>query len=118
MVEIDYYSKYLKYKQKYLKQKNLQIGGDMIFLKIKIEYISKPTFFDITNQIYNLKCDNGSVIGAEINSFLNKNNIVYDKGYKILYKKNDSDEYVELKITETFRNYDVINNSKIKIKIQ
>ena len=27
MVEKDYYSKYLKYKQKYLKQKNLQIGG-------------------------------------------------------------------------------------------
>ena len=118
MVEIDYYSKYLKYKQKYLKQKNLQIGGDMIFLIIKIEYISMPTGLDITNQIYNLNCDNGSVIGAEINSFLNKKNIVYDNGYKIFYKKKDQSEYVELIITETFRNYNVINNSKIKIIIQ
>ena len=34
MVEIDYYSKYLKYKQKYLKQKNLQIGGEIILINI------------------------------------------------------------------------------------
>ncbi len=36
MVENNYYSKYLKYKQKYLKQKNLQIGGESIFLNITL----------------------------------------------------------------------------------
>ena len=37
MVEINYFSKYLKYKQKYLKQKNLQIGGGTIKLRITIK---------------------------------------------------------------------------------
>ena len=40
MVEIDYYSKYLKYKQKYLKQKNLQIGGELIRIKIIVKIIN------------------------------------------------------------------------------
>jgi len=35
MIEIDYYSKYLKYKKKYLKQKNLQIGGEQISINIR-----------------------------------------------------------------------------------
>ena len=39
MVKIDYYSKYLKYKQKYLKQKNLQIGGNNKYINIAIRRI-------------------------------------------------------------------------------
>jgi len=35
MIEIDYYSKYLKYKQKYLKQKNLQIGGELKSINVR-----------------------------------------------------------------------------------
>jgi len=46
MVEIDYYSKYLKYKQKYLKQKNLQIGGETITINIYIDEYIVPYVFD------------------------------------------------------------------------
>jgi hypothetical protein len=54
MVEIDYYSKYLKYKQKYLKQKNLQIGGTEIKLTIKLNDIEyKKQAFDSKQNIYN-----------------------------------------------------------------
>jgi hypothetical protein len=36
MEENDYFKKYLKYKQKYIKQKNLQIGGKMISVDISL----------------------------------------------------------------------------------
>jgi len=42
MVEKDYYSKYLKYKQKYLKQKNLQIGGERNSINV-----STPTYTQV-----------------------------------------------------------------------
>jgi hypothetical protein len=53
MVEIDYYSKYLKYKQKYLKQKSLQIGGTEIKLTIQLKGIEyKNQAFDSNKNIF------------------------------------------------------------------
>ncbi len=41
---MDYYSKYLKYKQKYLKQKNLLIGGEIN--EVKIEFPNKQVTWE------------------------------------------------------------------------
>jgi len=92
MVEIDYYSKYLKYKQKYLKQKNLQIGGETIFLNIKL--INNNTLYQY--QILNLDETIEEVI---IDWFVNKN--IIPKG-ELTVKDKDNRIF---DIKQTFRVY-------------
>ena len=81
MVEIDYYSKYLKYKQKYLKQKSLQIGGTKIKLTIKLNGIEyKNQAFDSNQNIFDaikfwLKNNN-----INIENFILKRRVEYING--------------------------------------
>lgn len=109
MVEIDYYSKYLKYKQK-----NLQVGGVNIALQIKMEF-NQTKLYDYTNQIYMLICDENSIIGDEIQKFLIKHKIMY-KTYTLQHK-NKEEEYKDIKdVTKTFSQLK-IKEGKIKINI-
>ena len=94
MVEIDYYSKYLKYKQKYLKQKNLQIGGETITINIYIdEYIVPYVFDPQTNDnkkkprlLYNdQNLDNKNKIKKGISDWLKTNKITLKVEFVVQY---------------------------------
>jgi len=106
MVEIDYYSKYLKYKQKYLKQKNLQIGGDNVSIQIKIENYPHITNWWIT-------CDESKIIGEEIQKFLIDHDFMY-KTYTLQHKKDGNSSVID--ITKTFKESN-IKDGKIIIRI-
>jgi hypothetical protein len=108
MVEIDYYSKYQKYKQKYLKQKSLQIGGEDVNIEIKIDNNSNSTNWWIT-------CDENENIGNQIQKFLIKKKIDY-KNYKLEYKNKDLD-WNAIDLTKTFKELG-IKKGIIKIIIE
>ncbi len=85
MVEIDYYSKYLKYKQKYLKQKNLQIGGSDINITIIVKEILKnmvvPTIIGTyQNQIF----DDSLNIKSSIEGWIKRYNITQKKFFSVM----------------------------------
>ena len=76
MVEINYYSKYLKYKQKYLKQKNLQIGGEKINITIVVKTINltpPPIFKVITFK--DIEINDTEILKDNLDLFLYGKNI-------------------------------------------
>jgi hypothetical protein len=94
MVEIDYYSKYLKYKQKYLKQKNLQIGGEMITINIYIDEYIIPYEFDPQTKDNKKKprrkykdqnFDNKNQIKSSISDWLKTNRITSKIDFVVQY---------------------------------
>jgi hypothetical protein len=102
MVEIDYYSKYLKYKQKYLKQKNLQVGGEDIYLNIKLKINKNP------EQLYQLqKLDLDQKISVVIRDWLEAQNIIPTGVFTVTNNNKQS-----LDIDKTFRVYK--NNETLK----
>ena len=111
MVDIDYYSKYLKYKQKYLKQKNLQIGGESFFLNIILINNKDKDKKPITYQHQELNLD--ETIEKVIKDWFVTINII-PKGELIVTKDNSV-----LNKSSTFRVYkDTIalnNNSFINV---
>lgn len=100
MVEIDYYSKYLKYKQKYLKQKNLQIGGGRIFIKV-----NTPTGY--TNSKYEIDTD--KQIKNELQNFLTENGMSWNN-YDLYYDKK------KLDIEKNFSVYEIVANAMLEFK--
>ena len=112
MVEIDYYSKYLKYKQKYLKQKNLQIGGKAISVDIKLE-IYKST------QLYiNQNLESANIIKDEIDKWLEQQNINLTN-YLIIKKNKFTDKQTQqliLDVNKTFDFYGTRDKDVIIIK--
>ena len=114
MVEIDYYSKYLKYKQKYLKQKNLQIGGKAISVDIKLE-IYKST------QLYiNQNLESANIIKDEIDKWLLQQNIDF-KNYSIIklnkFVENKPTQKIILDVTKTFDFYGIRDKNIIIISL-
>ena len=102
MVEIDYYSKYLKYKQKYLKQKNLQIGGTFIKVTIILNY-TKNTFNskEYLNQLF----DSTKNIYQEIHKWLKSENAVYENlsiKRKIYLYNSEEELSVDINKNDTF----------------
>ena len=94
MVEIDYYSKYLKYKQKYLKQKNLQIGGETITINIYIDEYIVPYVFDPQTKDNKKKprrkykdqnFDNQNQIKSSISDWLKTNKITLKVEFVVQY---------------------------------
>ena len=79
---MNYYSKYLKYKNKYLQLKseldlnNMQSGGDKPFLSVNdnINYFTNQEMYNYLNPIYGLiMCESGFVIN---NYYLNKSKFI------------------------------------------
>jgi hypothetical protein len=108
MLEIDYYSKYLKYKQKYLKEKSLQIGGveisiDIIIKKIK-ENESEIFFLD-------QKFESTLSIKDALDNWLKQQKINF-KDYTVFLNPN----YSTLQNLDKSNNFD-LNNVKNKNKI-
>ena len=90
MVEINYYSKYLKYKQKYLKQKNLQIGGnDKVLINTNHE-----SYFDVTIS------SNISILEA-LKNWAELNNLELEKNPNlIIYIHNKTKNTIQMYIIE------------------
>jgi len=81
-----YYLKYLKYKNKYLQLKNIQIGGDKPFIKNidAINLFSDPDMELYLNPIYGLiMCESGYIIN---NYYLRESKLI-DTPESILIKK-------------------------------
>ena len=99
MVEIDYYSKYLKYKQKYLKQKNLQIGGEQISIKVKT-----PTYTQVKEEI-----DTNDTIKNGLTSFMEVNFLLWDN-YDLYYGEKILD------INQKFSAYEIKQDDMLELK--
>jgi hypothetical protein len=102
MVEINYFSKYLKYKQKYLKQKNLQIGGGTIKLRITIKNENSKISYE--NQYF----ESTKKISDAINEWFKSNKITFTNFSvyrKIFFYKGGSNYEKIQEINNTFDYY-------------
>ena len=122
MVEIDYYSKYLKYKQKYLKQKNLQIGGEKINITILVKTINltPPPIFNVIT-FSNIEINDTEILKDNLDLFLNKKNIKI-QSYAVvkLQKEKETDRTTRtitnnLDLRKSFKELNIINNGVIII---
>ena len=81
-----YYLKYLKYKNKYLQLKNIQIGGDKPFISNinAINLLTDPDMETYLNPIYGLiMCESGYIIN---NYYLKINNLITTEESKLIEK--------------------------------
>ena len=122
MVEINYYSKYLKYKQKYLKQKNLQIGGEKINITILVKTINltPPPIFNVIT-FSNIEINDTEILKDNLDLFLNKKNIKI-QSYAVvkLQKEKETDRTTRtitnnLDLRKSFKELNIINNGVIII---
>jgi len=114
MVEIDYYSKYLKYKQKYLKQKNLQIGGEIILINI----IVIDPLNNTKNTYDSQNIESSKIIKEALDTWFVQNNIKF-KDYTVFLNvtKETYSTQPNLEKNKNFDSYNVKNNDNIMIML-
>jgi hypothetical protein len=113
MAEIDNYSKYQKYKQKYLKEKNLQFGGNSIIIKIIVKQIvEEPQFGFNTNVFTDIKFDKSDNVKDKLIEFLRSNGINIDI-FKVVTLTGR--EYSIKNLTKSFEENNINNGNTIII---
>jgi hypothetical protein len=122
MVEINYYSKYLKYKQKYLKQKNLQIGGEKINITIVVKTINLTPPHNFTVITFsNIEINDTEILNDNLDLFLKgKNIIIQSYAVEKLQKEKGTDGTARtisnnLDLRKSFKELNIINNGVIII---